>query len=80
MQKILHVRILFMINGGITVRTTSAKSNRQNTFMVGALGQGGRGMYALNIGGKALDSGNAIGLNAEVAHGIRPCRYMNPIQ
>ena len=56
---------LFMINGGITVRTTSAKFNRQNTFMVGALGQGGRGMYALNIGGKALDSGNAIGLNAE---------------
>ncbi|MDK4564665.1 PilC/PilY family type IV pilus protein [Kingella kingae] len=56
---------LFMINGGITVRTTSAKSNRQNTFMVGALGQGGRGMYALNIGGKALDSGNDIGLNAE---------------
>ncbi len=56
---------LFMINGGITVRTTSAKTNRQNTFMVGALGQGGRGMYALNIGGKALDSGEAIGLNAE---------------
>lgn len=56
---------LFMINGGITVRTTSAKSNRQNTFMVGALGQGGRGMYALNIGGKALDTGEAIGLNAE---------------
>ncbi|WP_230478551.1 PilC/PilY family type IV pilus protein [Kingella kingae] len=56
---------LFMINGGITVRTTSVKSNRQNTFMVGALGQGGRGMYALNIGGKALDSGDAIGLNAE---------------
>ena len=56
---------LFMINGGITVRTTSAKSNRQNTFMVGALGQGGRGMYALNIGGKALDTGDAVGLNAE---------------
>ena len=56
---------LFMINGGITVRTTSAKSNRQNTFMVGALGQGGRGMYALNIGGKALDTGKPIGLNAE---------------
>ncbi len=56
---------LFMINGGITVRTTSAKSNSQNTFMVGALGQGGRGMYALNIGGKALDTGKPIGLNAE---------------
>ena len=41
----------YMINGGFTLRQTPA-NDIQRVFMFGAMGQGGRGAYALNIGGK----------------------------
>lgn len=55
---------LYMINGGITVRETMKKLGNQQIIMVGNLGQGGRGMYALNVGGNALDDGKKVGLHA----------------
>ena len=56
----------YMVNGGIVVRRTadSAATKGQQSFMFGAMGQGGRGAYALNIGGKNRENGTAIGLNA----------------
>ena len=44
------------VNGGFTLRQTAAAEQgskfQQRVFMFGAMGQGGRGAYALNIGGK----------------------------
>lgn len=56
----------YMVNGGIVVRRTadSAATKGQQSFMFGAMGQGGRGAYALNIGGKDRVNGGAIGLHA----------------
>lgn len=56
---------LFMINGGIAVRTTEERAGNQQIFAVGSLGQGGRGMYALNIGGTNITDGSAVGLHTE---------------
>lgn len=56
---------LFMINGGIAVRTTEERAGNQQIFAVGALGQGGRGMYALNIGGDSIVDGSKVGLHAD---------------
>lgn len=56
----------YMVNGGIVVRRTAQESNvqGQQSFMFGAMGQGGRGAYALNIGGKHRSQGHNVGLDA----------------
>ncbi len=55
----------YMVNGGFTLRQTPASSysKGQQIFMAGAMGQGGRGAYALNIGGKNRVSGSGLALN-----------------
>ncbi|QRN41274.1 MAG: hypothetical protein GKC53_03855 [Neisseriaceae bacterium] len=64
----------FFNNGGIAYMGTMKKNcdqgkafTCQNTpaqlFMVGSYGQGGRGLYALNIGGVSYTSGNQIALS-----------------
>lgn len=64
-QSIKH-KHRYMVNGGIVVRRTadSAVTKGQQSFLFGAMGQGGRGAYALNIGGQNRETGDAIGLNA----------------
>ncbi|OSI17354.1 PilC family type IV pilus tip adhesin [Neisseria dumasiana] len=57
----------YMVNGGFVVRRTPASRNPavkgQQIVMFGAMGQGGRGAYALNIGGKDRVTGQGIGLS-----------------
>ncbi|HRL35168.1 MAG TPA: PilC/PilY family type IV pilus protein, partial [Neisseria sp.] len=55
----------YMVNGGFTLRQTpdSSYSKGQQIFMAGAMGQGGRGAYALNIGGKNRVNGSGLALN-----------------
>ena len=50
-----------MVNGGFTLRQTS-ENDTQRVFMFGAMGQGGRGAYALNIGGN-VDKTTKTGLD-----------------
>ena len=50
-----------MVNGGFTLRQTS-ENDTQRVFMFGAMGQGGRGAYALNIGGN-VDKATKTGLD-----------------
>ena len=50
----------YMVNGGFVLRQTPDKQ----TFMFGAMGQGGRGAYALNIG--AVANSDRSGWNATV--------------
>lgn len=52
----------YMINGGMTIRTTD-KSAPQRHFLVGNMGQGGRGAYALNLGGYTRDGKTKVGLD-----------------
>lgn len=52
----------YMVNGGFVLRQTPDK---KQTFMFGAMGQGGRGAYALNIGAVA-DSVHSSGWNTTV--------------
>ena len=48
----------YMVNGGFVLRRTpQATDKSRQAFMFGAMGQGGRGAYALNLG--ALKNGNA---------------------
>lgn len=56
---------IYMINGGLSVRATSKSEARpyEQIFMVGNMGQGGRGVYGLNIGGKDFHSGQNIALD-----------------
>ena len=60
----------YMVNGGFTLRQTAVTDENSNmpqrVFMFGAMGQGGRGAYALNIGGKK-DRTTATGLDAATA-------------
>ena len=51
----------YMINGGFTLRQTP-ENDTQRVFMFGAMGQGGRGAYALNIGGN-VDKATKTGLD-----------------
>jgi len=55
------------VNGGFTLRQTPVAEQgskfQQRVFMFGAMGQGGRGAYALNIGGKE-DQTTDTGLDA----------------
>lgn len=57
----------YMVNGGFVVRRTPLSRNPavkgQQIVMFGAMGQGGRGAYALNIGGKDRVTGEGIGLS-----------------
>ena len=53
----------YMINGGFTLLRTPTNEDSQ-IFMFGAMGQGGRGAYALNVGGKDRATGNDIALSA----------------
>ena len=52
----------YMVNGGFVLRQTPDK---KQTFMFGAMGQGGRGAYALNIGAVA-DSDRSSSWNTTV--------------
>ncbi|ROV55915.1 pilus assembly protein [Neisseria chenwenguii] len=57
----------YMVNGGFVVRQTAeieGSKDLQQTFMFGGMGQGGRGAYALNVGGKNRATGNSTGLDA----------------
>jgi len=51
----------YMVNGGFVLRQTPDK---KQTFMFGAMGQGGRGAYALNIG--AVANSDRSGWNTTV--------------
>ncbi|MDO4641377.1 MAG: PilC family type IV pilus tip adhesin [Neisseria sp.] len=54
----------YLINGGLTaIGTPPNKQGRRQFFMFGAMGQGGRGAYALNIGGYNRVNNTAIALN-----------------
>ncbi|QMT33105.1 pilus assembly protein [Conchiformibius steedae DSM 2580] len=54
----------FMINGGFVMRTMD-KNGPQQVFMAGNMGQGGRGMYALNVGGPSrADGSKNVGIDA----------------
>lgn len=56
----------FLLNGGFVIRTMD-KSGPEQIFMAGNMGQGGRGSYALNIGGQNRnDSTKQVGLDAPV--------------
>ncbi len=52
----------YMVNGGFTLLRTPTSQDSQ-IFMFGAMGQGGRGAYALNIGGKNRATGRDIALS-----------------
>ncbi|MDO4433550.1 MAG: PilC/PilY family type IV pilus protein [Alysiella sp.] len=54
----------YMVNGGMVIRTTE-KNPRfpQRHFLAGNMGQGGRGTYALNLGGKDTKQ-QPVGLDA----------------
>lgn len=52
----------YLINGGITYRSTY----NGHHFGLGALGQGGKGVFAFNIGGKKHDGSNqSVGVDAD---------------
>lgn len=53
----------YMINGGFTLRTMDS-SGARHTFMAGNMGQGGRGSYALNLGGEHRQTGQPTGIDA----------------
>ncbi|RPD90953.1 VWA domain-containing protein [Neisseria weixii] len=57
----------YMVNGGIVVRRTAKSSDSsktgQRSFLFGAMGQGGRGAYALNIGGVDRSDNSKVGLD-----------------
>lgn len=57
---------LYLNDGGIVYRTTGATAGAgKQSFIVGAMGKGGRGVYALNIGGKSrLSPTQNVGLDA----------------
>lgn len=55
----------YLINGGFTVIGTPLDSQgKRRFFMFGAMGQGGRGAYALNVGGYDRSNNQPVGLNS----------------
>ncbi|MFS6937520.1 PilC family type IV pilus tip adhesin [Neisseria animaloris] len=57
-----------MINGGFVLRRTASHNStdeNQQIFMFGSMGQGGRGAYALNIGGINRITGKPTGVRSE---------------
>lgn len=55
---------LYMMNGGITVRRTNARKGLSQTFLAANMGQGGRGMVMLNLGGTDVLTGRKVGLDS----------------
>lgn len=57
----------YLLNGGFTVLgTPKTKTGKRHYFMFGAMGQGGRGAYALNVGGHYIaNEATPVGVNAE---------------
>lgn len=59
---------LYLINGGMTARRTDAGTGdnprERQIFMAGNMGQGARGMYVINVGGKDLKTGDPVGIDA----------------
>lgn len=60
---------IYGVNGGIAYATTAATADRrQRTLALGAMGQGGRGVYALNIAGcertKATETCSEVGMDS----------------
>ncbi|MDO1515854.1 PilC family type IV pilus tip adhesin [Neisseria sp. MVDL18-041461] len=56
-----------MINGGFVLRRTASHNSadeKQQIFMFGSMGQGGRGAYALNIGGINRITGKPTGVRS----------------
>ena len=59
----------FLLNGGMAVQQTEKRVDSegkllpQQTIMVSNMGQAGRGAFAINIGGKDLVSGQAVGVD-----------------
>lgn len=56
-------RHIYLLNGGIASRTTDANGTNRQTFIVGNAGQGGKGVYALNVGGSNRATGHAVGVD-----------------
>lgn len=55
---------MYMVDGGMTIRSTD-RNGPEQIFMVGNLGRGGRGTYAINIGGHKRSNGSqAVGIDA----------------
>lgn len=61
----------YMVNGGFVVRRTPVSQNPavkgQQIVMFGSMGQGGRGAYALNVGGKDRTTGQPMGISSDAA-------------
>lgn len=61
-------RHVYLINGGMASRTTDAtNADHRQTFVVVNTGQGGKGTFALNIGGKNRHSGQNVGVDADLS-------------
>lgn len=57
-------RHIYLLNGGMASRTTDGKnSGNRQTFVVGNAGQGGKGVFAVNISGKNRAKGFAVGVD-----------------
>lgn len=50
----------YLLNGGMVARSTDKNGNGQQVFLVSSMGQGGRGAFAINIGGKNRTTGDNI--------------------
>lgn len=60
-------RHVFLLNGGVASRTTDDGNNgNRQTFVVVNAGQGGKGSFALNIGGKNRATGIEVGVDANL--------------
>lgn len=54
----------YLLNGGMVVQQTDDRGDGvKQTFMVSTMGQGGRGAFAINIGGKDILSQQNIGVD-----------------
>ena len=54
----------YLLNGGMVVQQTDDRGDGiKQTFMVSTMGQGGRGAFAINIGGKDILSRENIGID-----------------
>lgn len=54
----------YLINGGLVLRRTAPENNQSHAFLFGAMGQGGRGAYALNIGGYDRGTNRLTGIDS----------------
>lgn len=57
---------VFLMNGGMAIRTTAPNKNKQKqSFVAANMGQGARGMFVLNLSGKNLVTGENVGVETE---------------